>query len=527
MNSEINKNTENKNLVDNAKTSYKRMTTKQRKIFNAVFIVIFLLIFAGLNVLSVFLVNKFPSLEVDLTAKGAYSLQETTEEYLEYMEDEIFLKVLKTEEQLLGFSDDNGNTSYAYQVNQLLREMSQFDKLNLEYMDLTSTSNKALSEKYPDIDWSSAENLILVENADGSKYKLLTTGDVFSFDSQSAYYYGTNVMNGQYLEQEVLSAIQRVTSEKIVKVALSTGNGEVVNEESEAYSYFSYISVLLDDNAYDVENINLLTQTPSEDTDIIIMMAPRYDLTDSAVDNLSQWLSNDGNYGKTFLYVPYDYADDTPNIDLFLEQWGMAVTDGYINENDLTKTVSSAEPPELNGMVDYANDTYTAGLKDTTRSVLMPYCMPVEILDSDMATPLLTSSTQASVRLPSATDDETAVEYIDSTGDALNAAAISTKTNDAEQKSNVIVWGSYDGLGIYNLYYYSANYGNASYFINLLNTLTENETESIVVEGVSLDSDVMVVTSAQKVIVFVIFVVLIPVAIFVTGIVIWLRRRNR
>lgn len=515
------------NKTTDKKASPKRMNNRQRKLFNAVFIVIFLFIFAGVNVLAIFLVNKFPSLEVDLTSKGSYTLQASSLEYFNYLEDEITIKVLMSEEQLLSFADDNGSTTYAYQVNQLLREMSQYDNVTLEYMELTATSGSALSSRYPNVDWTSTDNLIIVETAAGDKYKVLTASDVFSYNAEYAYSYGMSVMDGQYLEQEVLAAIQRVTSDKVVRVALSVGNGEVVTESSKEYNYYTYLPVILDDNAYDVETVNLMTQEPSADTDIIMMVAPSYDLTDSAVDALSKWIQNDGNYGKTFFYVPYEYADETPNIDLFLEQWGMSVMDGYINENDETMTVASANPKELNSFMNYVEGEYTENLLDMGKLVLMQYCSPVEILDDTMATPLLQSSDKASIRVSALSEDATEVEYIDSTGEPLTAAAISTKTNDNEQSSSVVLWGSAYALDSYNIYTYSGYYNNATYLINMLNTLSHNETETIVIEGVPIDSDYMVVTSAQQVVVFVLFVILVPIAVIVLGIVRWAKRRNR
>lgn len=506
------------------KTAKGTSSSKARRTMNAVFILIFVLVFAGINVLAVFLVNKFPSLEADLTDKGAYSLSDTTKEYLTYMNSSVKVKVLMTEKSLTSYTDDSGSSAYPYQVNQLLREMSTYDKVELEYIDLTEISNKSLSEKYPDIDWSSSKNFILVEN--GDKYKLLSMYDVFSYDSEYAYYYSTYVFNGQYLEQSVLSAVSRVTSDRIPKVAISVGNGEMLNESHQSYNYYSYISVLLDDNAYDVSTINLLTEKPSEDLDAIIMFAPSYDLSDDAVDNISQWLTNGGEYGKSFIYIPYDYADETPNIDLFLEQWGMKVTQGYINENDTTMILSSGNPAELYNLVNYSDKTYTDGLKDTTRSLLMPFCMPVEILDAENVSPLLVSSDKASTRLIGATGDEASVEYIDSTGEALCAAAVSSKHNDSEKTSSVVVWGSYDGLSNNTLYQYSSNCNNAPYFINLMNTLCDNDNTSILVEGVSLDSGSMTVTVAQQVAIFAVFVVIIPIALAVTGIVVWARRKN-
>ncbi len=501
-------------------TSKNRMTNKQRKVINTIFVIIILLVFAGVNVLANFLVNKFPSLEADMTSDGSYSIQKTTEEYLEYLDTEINLRVLMEEEQLLSV-----DSAYGYQVNQLLRDMSLNKNINLEYVDVTAISVSSLSEKYPDIDWTNGYNLIIVEDANTGKYECLGMYDVFYASYDSSY---NIVISGQYLEQEVLSGIQKITADKIIKVALTTGNGEFFNENSDFSSYCSYLPVVLDDNAYEVEYLNLLTQTPSEDTDIIIMMAPSVDLTSEAVDALSQWLNNSGDYGKTLFYVPYDNGEeDMTNLDLFLEQWGLAVGEGYINETDLTRGLSMmGDSSRLYPMTSYGDDTYTEGLSDKSLSVLMPYCMPVEILDSSMATPLLTSSDMAQILIPPV-DSDSEIEYIDNDGEALNAAAISTKTNDDDASSNVIVWGSYDGLSNDWLYSsYSSNFNNSAYFVSILNTLTDNEAV-ILVESVDLSIDTLAVTNLQQVMIFIFFVVLIPVGVVVTGLVIWVRRRNR
>ncbi|MBQ8001239.1 MAG: GldG family protein [Ruminococcus sp.] len=514
-----NENIKNKETATEAvKTSYKRMTTKQRKLFYSIFIIIFLLIFAGVNVLATFLVNKFPALELDLTSGGAYSLQKTTEEYLDYMETEVNVKVLMEEETLLSV-----DSTYGYQVNQLLREMSRYNKVNLEYLNIEATSMKSMSEKYPDVDWSSSDNLIIVEDANTGKYECLALYDVFSPSYDSSY---NVVISGQYLEQCVLSSIQKITADKVIKIALSTGNGEFFNENSDLYSYCTYLPVILEDNAYEIEEVNLLSQAPSDDTDIIIMMAPSVDLTKEAVDNLSAWLSNDGNNGRTLFYVPFDYAEETPNLDLFLEQWGLKVGEGYISENDLNKGLAMmGEDSNVNSMMDYYDETYTEGLTDRSLSVLMPYCLPIEILDEEMATPLLRSSDTADILIPSTDGSEH--QYIKSDGTPHNAAAISTKTNDNDESSQVIVWGSYDGLSNQWTYSsYSSNFNNTAYFINLLNTLTDNDA-MIVIESVQVGGDSIIVTSAQQIAVFVIFVIIIPVALVVIGIIVWNKRRHR
>lgn len=497
----------------------KRLTTAQRKLVNAAIIAIVILAIVGVNVLTTLLVNKFPNLQADVTTKGAYTLNATTEEFLQYMDNEVKVTVLMTEEQFTSLADDYGSSSYHYQANQLLKKMSTYEKFDLIYNDISAASATKLATQYPDIDWSAQNNLILVEC--GEKYKMLTVEDIFEYSEEYMYYYGMNVISAQHVEEAVVSTIQKVTAENLFKVALSVGNGEFLNEQSQSYQNFGYVSELLEDNAYEVVNINLLTEELSDDIDALVMLAPSVDITNDQSEKITNWLVNGGNYGKTFMYVPNDYIDSTANIDLLLEQWGMKFENAYVYENDLTLSLSGSSTPQLTSITNYANETYTESLKTTALPVIMPYSLGVTITDDTVAKPLLTSSETADLLK---LDVETE-EHIKS-DKALNYAAVGTKGNsDLSKSSNVIAWGSYDGLSTSALY--STNFNNASYFVNLFNTSLGNENEAIVIESVSLGLETLTVTSAQQTAVLVIFVFIIPLAVFALGVVVWVRRKNK
>lgn len=503
----------------NLSATYARMSTKKRKFLNTVFILLFILVFAGINVLSMALVNKFPGLESDWTAKNAYSLNTVTKEYMKYLEKEINIKVLLEEEQILSV-----DANFGYQVNRLLKEMSRYDKVNVEYLELAATSVKAMTEKYPDIDWTSPDNFLIIENAKTGKYEALGIYDIFAQSYNQNY---ELQVTGQYLEQSVLTSAQKITADKIFKVAFSIGNGEFFNPNSEFYNQFTYLPYFLQDNAYEVENLNLLTEKPSEELDVIIMMAPSVDLTADAAQALTDWLHNDGEKGKTLVYVPYDQAKELPNIDLLLEQWGLEVKKGYISENDMTKAMALGDnAPNLFPLMDYYDDTFTDNLRNKYLNVLMPFCMPVEVKNEEMAVPLLVSSATADILVPTSSDEQP-VDTVKSDGEPVAGAAASAMVNDDGKRSNVLVWGSFDGLkNNWTYSEYSGNVNNITYFINLLNSMTDNDSV-IVVESTELTGDYLLVTSAQKVTIGIIFIFLIPVAVMATGVVIWNKRRHR
>ncbi|MDO4419828.1 MAG: hypothetical protein Q4B92_05625, partial [Ruminococcus sp.] len=74
---------------------------------------------------------------------------------------------------------------------------------------------------------------------------MLTVSDVFSFSEEYAYYYGMNVIESQSIEQSMLTTIQKITATDILKVAVSTGNGEFLNQQSQFYAGYAGLKELL------------------------------------------------------------------------------------------------------------------------------------------------------------------------------------------------------------------------------------------------------------------------------------------
>ena len=70
-------------------------------------------------------------------------------------------------------------------------------------------------------------------------------------------------------------------------------------------------------------------------------------------------------------------------------------------------------------------------------------------------------------------------------------------------------------------------YGNASYILTMFNSLVGRDNVGITVADQSLGSEPLDVTTAQLRILTLLYVILIPIAVLATGIIIFLRRRNR
>ena len=459
-----------------------------------------------LNIIIGLLVNRFPDLELDLTSNNSFALQDDTIDYVSHLNNDVTVYILMEKDKF------EGQGTYFVQAQKMLNKMaSKSDgKMKIKYVDLTS--NPSFTSNYPNVDWqsSSANNIVLVES--GKQYKVLTLTDCFEYDEQTYNYYGTYSFTGTKIEQAVVTAILNVTTDDKVVVDMIKGN----NEQD-----YSSLKSLLENNAYQVNEVSLATSDFDKDAKVAIMYAPSVDLDEKIVEKLSTWLSNDGKYGRSLIYVPTADMGEMPNLDDFLKEWGMSIDRGYVFETDETALVNSNSQYEFT--VRYG-DYYKDNLKNRKIPVVVSESHAVNITDENTAHALLKTTNKAGV-LP--IDADKSWDYKDAiTGNGENVAAEGVMTNEDKKSSRVVVFGSYVMFSDTIMQYNSFN--NSAYFMNVINTIADKEDVGITIESKSVDNTELGITDvATQNTILVVFVIVIPIAILVAGFVFWLRRRNR
>lgn len=459
-----------------------------------------------LNIIIGLLVNRFPDLELDLTSNNSFALQDDTIDYVSHLNNDVTVYILMEKDKF------EGQGTYFVQAQKMLNKMaSKSDgKIKIKYVDLTS--NPSFTSNYPNVDWqsSSANNIVLVES--GKQYKVLTLTDCFEYDEQTYNYYGTYSFTGTKIEQAVVTAILNVTTDDKVVVDMIKGN----NEQD-----YSSLKSLLENNAYQVNDVSLATGDFDKDAKVAIMYAPSVDLDEKIVEKLSTWLSNDGKYGRSLIYVPTADMGEMPNLDDFLKEWGMSIDRGYVFETDETALVNANSPYAFT--VSYG-DYYKDNLKNSKIPVVVSESHAVNITDENTAHALLKTTDKAGV-LP--IDADKSWDYKDAiTGNGENVAAEGVMTNEDKKSSKVVVFGSYVMFSDTIMQYNSFN--NSAYFMNVINTIADKEDVGITIESKSIDNTELGITDvATQNTMLVVFVIVIPIAILVAGFVFWLRRRNR
>ncbi len=492
-----------KNKKGGIKTFLKSRKAKHGSIAVAIIVVVIAIVII-LNAVVGLLVDRFPDMVLDLTSNNSFALQEDTVDYVSHLDKDVKVTVLMAEDTF------ESQGAYFIQAQQLLEKMQSNSngKLKLEYVDLTS--NPTFTSSYPNVDWQTTSNnyIILVEC--GSQYKALALDDCFEYE-QSQYNYQYS-FKGTTVEQAVITAILNVTTDDKVVVDMITGNQE---------QDYSGIKKLLEDNAYQVNEISLATQDIDKDAAVAVIYAPSVDFDESAVSKISKWLSNDGKYGRSVIYIPTGDKPETPNLDQFLEEWGMKVNSGFVFETNMNRLVSGNSLFAF--IVDYT-DYYKDGLKNAKIPVVVSDSHDIEIKDENLAHSLLVTSDQAGVRPSDAGNDW---DYEDALkGKGVNVAAEGVVTNDEEAASRVVVFGSYMMFSESIMQYNSFN--NSAYLMNVINTISGKDDVDITIESKSINNTELGITDvATQNTMMVIFVIIIPIAILVAGLAVWLRRRNK
>lgn len=476
-------------------------------VFTAVAIAVVILI----NVVTGLLIERFPELKADFTANKAFALSSDTEEYMSRLDKDVKFYIVADEKE---FTSSN---TYFVQAKNLLDKMESKSngKFTVEFVDTTENPN--FTQKFPNIDWNTKATVGVLEC--GDQYKGLTVDDCFTYDEEYYSYYGAYQWTGTTIEQAVVKGALNVTTEDKVIVDVLTGEGE----SGENGGYEGVVS-LLTDNAYQVNEVSLLTGELDKDARVVLLYAPQADLSDKSAETIRKWLENDGKYGKTLIYIPN--ADPritdlkTPNIDAIVADWGMEINKGFVYETDINHRLNGSSV--FASILDYT-EYYVENLKNKNVPVVNEYANGITIKDSNTAHALLNTSDKAGVYPLDAGEDFDLEANI--TGTPIAVAAEGKKAG-TDSYSNVVIFSSKAMLSASELSYPSFN--NSAYFINMMNTITEKEDDTVVIESKTMDSETLgnPVSSTSNAI-LIIFVFLIPAAILVTGIVLWIRRRNR
>jgi len=474
-----------------------RRWDKQRG-FSILITAIFLAGIVLVNVLATQLTTRF-YLKADLTRHGIYTLSEETIQTLREINEDVTFTILAEE------------TTWQNDIRRRLVETLQLysahsgGRISINY--LNPTLNPRIGEQYPALA-ELQEGDIIVESA--RRYTSVGWRDLF--DWVVNFTTNSNSPVALNAEQPLSSALLFVLSDKTPRVVFLEGHDEAPAAALQA---------LFEKANYDVQTLNLAHNELPDDTAIVMSCGPRSDFLEIEMERLEAYMNSGGN-----TIILYDIA--TPalsRLDLYLQEWGIAVEaemvlDSQFNYGALFSIAAVVLTPEAlpsNTAIDTANKY---AIMTGTRSISALW--PTGERHHRTTTPLIASvpSTSYSKQFTSETLERTADDkagpFILAIISAENNPLTGTQSHMLVSSLSLIEDSAIDR---------SSNFLNAPLFGSIANDFNPVGRSVIIPSKPFAGTTMPVLAGHARAILFTL-VIAMPLLIFISGVLVWRRRRS-
>lgn len=446
-----------------------------------------------------FVVQQANFTDFDFTKEKIYSISQATEDKLQNLDEDVTISIYNMYQYVEDFAYKYANLNDHIKVEELENLNAKTDwKTNYGVTDTSS--------------------FLVIQTED--REKILFSSDFYTYDYTTYEEIDTT-------EEAITNAILDVTIEEKPKIYFLTGH----NLYSE--DYFQYLQMSLEDEANEVESIDLLTTgSVPEDCQVLVITALQEDITEKERDAILDYIEQGGEI--LLLMDPNLNKIEMPNFQDVLDEYGVSVSDGYLLEGDANQMMAGA-PNYIIAPISSSSEivkNISMGLNICLiNSGKLDFASTEELEEKNVTLETLaTVSDQAFYRTDLESSSET---KIDSDEDAAGAtvAAMLTKEVDEDNTSKLIVFANTafaTNVQIDPQYYILAitNYNNEDVLLNSVSYLTQRE-DNITIRKDSEAVTTYNVTEMQtRIVLGLIFS--IPILIVVIGIVVWqLRRRKK
>jgi len=474
--------------------------------------VIFIAVVVVVNLLVSVLSDRFPSMDIDLTAQKMNTLSDQAVEIAKGVEQDTDIYLIGTEDAYKNdaiYSSYNLKYSQVMNLAQRLEEVNQ--KIHMQFID--PDTNPDFISRYASESLVTGSVLVSTEK----RHKVLTVTDMFTVTQNQ----NTGVIDTYSTADSALAgAIEMVNLDKVPVLTIATGHDEMLQESNMS----SFINMMEKQN-FDIQQVDMLTEEIPEDTQILMIATPSTDYTEEEIQKLRDLLSDDQREESIAVLVTfYPGQGELPNLTSFLEEWGVSVGTGAVVMESDSSRYALADPRCV--MVDSVGDSMDG--KSYSRLV-SPLSVPLELLftgNGDVgAEALWTTSDSAYVVTESSSQED--LENPDTAQQTV--ATLSSVLTQFENKfyyRSVIVFGS---SNIFADSFMETAFDNADYLSDLMKLATDTDGSDVSVMTQQVQTNTMDVTASQNTIIVLglgVFTIALPVLILAVGLGIFLKRRH-
>lgn len=514
-----------------AATRFSRKTLYKHGGYSIALTAIAIVVVVLINLLFAALGNRV-SLKVDLSFTGENSISEENAEFIKSIDKEVSLSVCATKEdyeggymdlyakQYFGVYDKGGYYAQTVRLIDLYNEMNS--NITVEYLDLGSTAGSAIISEFPSISYG--DIIVRYTNSDGNATsKVVGFDDIYSYENASGYgYYYTITANK--LETALSSAINSCISGKSKTAAL-------LKSCSESDIFDALFGSNLKLNNFEITEItdNVITNIPN-DIDQLYIVYPTRDLLPDELLVINNWLYNEGNRGKSLIFIPGTSVANIPNLTEFLTEWGISYTDGILYETNSSNHAASS-PTTLAA---FNNQTDLDGILNSSKYFFLGNNLPMEATyetHSTKTTNVMVSTSDTVVAAPLGIDEtewKPTSDYDQKSYANLIITKDSDVVGDSLKTSYVAAFSSFDF--IYSQWAQYSHLANMDTALNTASYIAGFDTDNqllFIDKTATVESFADQISKKGVAIILIIFMVIVPIVLVATGIVIWLRRRNR
>lgn len=446
-------------------------------------------------------------LKWDWTASSMYSIGDVTEEILDTLDKNI---------EIIGlFSEDSQFYRNYADIMPLLEEYEKKSKgrVQLKFVDpdLDPTLLQTLD---PDGMMKPATGSFVVYSPDTGKAKNLIRGDLYQLELNQNY---QTVVTGIKAEQGISGAIRYVQSENTPVVYFTTGH-----EELDYATQYETMVGLLRNNNFDVKSLEMfnVSEIP-QDCAVLVIADPKIDITSAEREVIDTWLRTGGR----LMVISSFSSSEFPQLNTLLAEYNLQLSNNKIRDDNLD--------------YQFQQDPYSmrvnapAGLFTSTTIERYTLALNARGVDELMNTkewlqvqPVLTTSDQGVAEAGGIAANATgpAVQTIGMLAEHIGWIDQSTVT----EPTRVVVLGSSDLFREDIIVAFGTTLYNYALFYNSVNWLSGTSVQDTLLIDPKIPTSYAIArgTTTSIVATSVFVMILIPLALLLTALIVYRRRKH-